>query len=70
MHTIEYCQYYNLQVQLKQFADSFQDKPNYSINTLAFGRNKSEKMLYHPSYPATNASSERAFSTMNNRNLL
>ena len=66
MHTIKYCQYSSNQFtstveKLKQFADLFQRKPNYSINTLAFGRNKSQKMLYFPSYPATNASSERAF---------
>ena len=40
----------NLQVQLEQFANLFQDKPNCSIDTLVevlstFGKNKSQKML-------------------------
>ena len=40
----------NLQVQLEQFANLYQDKPNCSINTLVevlstFGKNKSQKML-------------------------
>ena len=66
----------NLQVQLEQFASLFQDKPNCSIDTLVevlstFGKNKSQKMLLPDVVklarlflvmPATNASSERAFS--------
>ena len=40
----------NLQVQLEQFANLFQDKPNCSTDTLVevlstFGKNKSQKML-------------------------
>ena len=40
----------NLQVQLEQFANLFQDKPNCSVDTLIevlsiFGKNKSQKML-------------------------
>ena len=68
----------NLQVQLKQFANLFQDKPNCLIDTLlqvlsTFGKNKSQKILLPDVVklarlflvmPATNASSERAFSGM------
>ena len=68
----------NKQVQLEQFADLFQDKPNCSIDTLVevlstYGKNKSQKMLLTDVVklaklflvmPATNASSERVFSGM------
>ena len=68
----------NLQVQLEQFANLFQDKPNCSIDTLVevlstFGKNKSQKMLLPDVVklarlflvmPATNASSKRTFSWM------
>ena len=67
----------NLQVQLEQFANLFQDKPYCSIDTLVilptFGMNKSQKMLLPDVVklarlfivmPATNASSEKAFSGM------
>ena len=65
----------NLQVQLEQFANLFQDKPSCSVDTLVevlsiFGRNKSQKMLLPDVVKlailfrvmsATNASSESAF---------
>ena len=67
----------NLQVQLEQFANLFQDKRYCSIDTLVvlptFGMNKSQKMLLPDVVklarlfivtPATNASSEKAFSGM------
>ena len=67
----------NLQFQLEQFANLFQDKPYCSIDTLVilptFGMNKSQKMLLPDVVklarlfivmPATNASSEKAFSGM------
>ena len=68
----------NLQVQLEQFANLFQDKPNCSVDTLVeilsiFGTIKSQKMLLPDVVklarlflvmPPTNASSERAFSGM------
>ena len=68
----------NLQVQLEQFDNLFQDKPNFLNNTLVeilstFGKNKSQKMLLSDVVklailflvmPATNASSERTFSGM------
>ena len=68
----------NLHVQLEQFANLFQDKPNCSVDTLVevlpiFGKSKSQKMLLPDVVklarlflvmPATNASNERAFSGM------
>ena len=68
----------NLQVQLEQFANLFQDKPNCSIDTLVevwstFVKSKSQTMLLPDVVklarlflvmPATNASSKRAFSWM------
>ena len=68
----------NLQVQLEQFVNLFQDKPNFSVDTLVdvlsiFGKSKSQKMLFPDVVklarlflvmPAANASSERAFSGM------
>ena len=82
MHTIPT----NVQVQLEHFANLFQDKLNCSTDTLVevlstFGKNKSQKMVLpdtrccetsktFSSYLAANSSSERAFSTTNNRNRL
>ena len=68
----------NLQVQLEQFANLFQDKPSCSVDTLVevlsiFGKNKSQKMLLPDIVKlailflvmsAINASSESAFSGM------
>ena len=68
----------NLQVQLEQFPNLFQDKSNCSVDTLVevlsiFGKNKSQKVLladvleltrHFLVMPATDASSERAFSGM------
>ena len=68
----------NLQVQLEQFPNLFQDKSNCSVDTLVevlsiFGKNESQKVLladvleltrHFLVMPATDASSERAFSGM------
>ena len=50
MHTAEYCIVPTDLVQLEQFANSFQDKPNCSTDTLVevlsiFGKSRSQKML-------------------------
>ena len=68
----------NLQVQVEQFANLYQDEPNCSVGTLVevlstFGKNKSQKMLLPDAVkvarfflvmPAKKASSERTLSVM------
>ena len=71
----------NLQVQLEQYINLFQDKPNCSTDALVkvcqhLKEQISENVVIRccepsktfPSYPDTNESSKRAFSAMNDRN--